>query len=187
MVRKGQTMKQEKLIRYTNVDSGETKEKVSYVDMQFDDDEGYLFWKQKGHVKTFLESPLPSEFTWAEKGRVGELKHYMLKDNQLLVYRSGSHIKPLGVKELCRILELSERQCKAFVKKMKHHRVIIEIKTDGIIYFAFNPVYGLKVKRITLTLFLWFQQDFLKVLPTWVIQKFLSQAKELKPDIQIIK
>jgi len=172
---------------YINTETGQCFDKQRFVDMQFDDENGYLFWNQKSHVKTFLDSPLPKDFTWAERGRIEELKHYMLQDSQLLVYRSNNCIKPLTVKHFCRILDMSERQCGALIKKMKQAGIIKEVKTNGLTYFAFNPVYGLKAKRISLLMFLWFQEELKKTLPEWAIHKFLEQAKELKPEIEIIK
>lgn len=179
--------KLEKRINYINTATGEAYEKSIFVDMQFDEEEGYLFWNQKASIKTFLDRKLPDEFSWAEKGRIDELRHYMMKDSQLLVYRSGSCIKPIGISELCNILNMSTRQSRALVKKMKDNGIIKEVKTDGNVYYAFNPIYGLKSKRVTLIMFLWFQDEFKKVMPEWVIKKFIEQANELKPDIQIIK
>ena len=176
-----------KQIDYINQTTGEYHSKQSYVDAQFDDEEGYLFWCRKSSIKSFLDVPLPNTFTWAEKGRINELKHYMLKDNQLLAYKSKNCIKPIGIGELCKIVDLRDRACKDFVKKLKDNGIIKEIKTNGNVYYAVNPIYFLKSKRITLTMFLWFQDEFRRVLPLWVIDKFLDQAHELNPDIEIIE
>jgi hypothetical protein len=179
--------KVEKNTRYTNLETGEYHDKKILVDMQFDEQEGYLFWNQKSSIKTFLDMPLPKEFTWSERGRINELKHYMMQDSQLLVYRSGNFLKPISHKELSKILELSDRQAKVLIKKMKRYGIVKEVKANGIVYLAYNPIYGLKAKRVTLLMFLWFQDEFVKVMPVWAINKFLEQAKELKPDITIIK
>lgn len=175
-----------KLTQYINPETGEIYEKKQYVDMQFNED-GYLFWNRKSNVKTFIEHPLPKDFTWTEKGRINELKHYILRENQFLVFRSGNNIKPIGVKEMMRILDMSERQCKALIKKMKKYNIIKEVKFDGLTYFAFNPLYGFKGKRLNLNVYLFFQDELKKVLPNWVIEKFAGEAKLLKPRFQIIK
>ena len=65
-----------KLTRYVNTETGEYYDKRQYVDLQFNED-GYLFWNRKGNVKTFLDCRLPKEFTWTERGRIEELKHYI--------------------------------------------------------------------------------------------------------------
>lgn len=175
-----------KVTRYINTETGEFYDKKQYVDMQFNED-GYLFWNRKAHIKTFIEHPLPKEFSWTEKGRISELKHYILRDNQFLVFRSGNTIKPIGIKEMMKILGMSERQCKALVKKMKKFGIIKEVKFDGLTYFAFNPLYGFKGKRLTLNVYLFFQEELKKVLPNWVVEKFAGEAKLLKPRFQIIK
>jgi hypothetical protein len=36
-------------------------------------------------------------------------------------------------------------------------------------------------------MFLWFQNELKDILPEWVVCKFLGQARELKPDIEVIK
>lgn len=177
--------KAKKITRYINP-SGEFSEKFRWVDLQFDEN-GYLFWNRKANVKTFIEVPLPEEFTWAERGRIHELKHYILKDNQFLVYRSGNTIKPITITEMSKVLDMSERQCKALIKKMKLSSIIKEISFDGLVYFVFNPLYGFKEKRLSLNVFLFFQEEFKKVLPKWVIEKFLAEAIELRPKFQVIK
>ena len=175
-----------KVTQYINRDTGEYFDKRQYVDLQFNND-GYLFWNRKGNVKTFIEYPLPNEFTWAEKGRIDELKHYILKDNQFLVYRSGNAIKPIGTKEMIKILGMSERQCKLLIKKMKTFNIIKEVKFNEYIYFAFNPLYGFKERRLSLNVYLFFQDELKQVLPKWVVEKFVGEAEELKPSFKIIK
>lgn len=172
--------------QYINPQTGEIHNKIQYVDMQFNED-GYLFWNRKSNIKTFIEHPLPKNFTWTEKGRINELKHYILRDNQFLVFRSGNTIKPIGIKEMMRILDMSERQCKALVKKMKKFNIIKEVKFDGLTYFAFNPLYGFKGKRLNLNVYLFFQDDLKHVLPKWVIDKFVGEAEALKPRFEIVK
>lgn len=180
------TKKALKITRYVNTETGEMYDKRQYIDLQFNED-GYLFWNRKSNVKTFIEYPLPKDFTWTEKGRISELKHYILKENQFLVFRSGNSIKPIGAKEIMRILGMSERQCKALIKKMKKFNIIKEVRFDNLTYLAFNPLYGFKGKRLNLNVYLFFQDELKEVLPKWVVEKFASEAEALKPKFQIIK
>jgi hypothetical protein len=176
-----------KTISYENGDNGEIYRKNSYVDMQFDEEDGYLFWRQKACVKMFIDQPLPDVFSFSDRGRISEMRHYMLRNNQFLAYKSGNYIKPIGIPELCKIFELGNKKCRTFVRKLKDNAILKEVKFAGLTYFVVNPIYFLKAKRIDLTLYLWFQEELKEVMPIWVINKFLEQAKELKPDIQIIK
>ena len=175
-----------KTTQYTDIQTGETFEKKQYVDLQFNED-GYLFWNRKSNIKTFTRIPLPKQFSWSERGRIDELKHYILKDNQFLAYRSGNNIKPVDVEEMMRILEFSERQCKALIRKMKKFNVIKEIKFGESVYFAFNPLYGFKERRLSLNVYLFFQEELKTELPKWVVEKFVSQANEIPPTFKIIK
>jgi len=176
----------QKLVRYIDRVTGEAKDRVQFIDLQFDDN-GYLWWSKKTSVKTFVDKPLPDCFTWAERGRIHELKHYILKDNQLLVHRSNNFIKPITLTEMCRILGMSKRQCMVLIKKMKAEKIIKEISFGGFVYFAFNPLYGFKGKRLSLTVFMFFQDELMEVLPNWVIDKFSKAAVELRPMFEIIK
>lgn len=179
--------KMRKVTSYEHPYTGEVIEKTSYVDMIYDDETGYVAWAKKKSVKTFIDRPLPDEFNFADKGRVDELKHYILRDNQFLVYRSNAVIKPIGMNQLTRILDLSERRCKLFMKKLKQFGIVKEVSFNGLVYYCFNPLYGMKDKRITLTLFLIFQEELRTELPLWVINKFVEQAVELKPNLKVIK
>ena len=174
-----------KTTSYTDTSNGLTTEKQQYVDAQFSDN-GYLFWCKKNSVKTFIDTPLPNEFTWAERGRLTELQHYMLKDNQLIVYRSNKGITPITVNDMCRIFEMSDRQCKALVIKAKQYKIIKEVSIDGIKYFAYNPIYGFKGKRMSVIVFILFQEELKSKMPAWVINKFMNEAEEIRPTIKII-
>lgn len=180
-------MKQLRTVTYTNPETGEYKEKKNWVDIQFDSEEGYLFWNRKSSIRSFLDAPLPIQFTWSEKGRIQELKYYILRSNQLLVYRGHNVIKPLLIPQMSNLLEMSERQCKTLIRKMKDYHIIKEISFGGIIYYAFSPIYAFKGKRLSLDTYLMFQNELKDVLPMWVVKKFTEQARELKPDIRIIK
>lgn len=175
-----------KKTQYLNTGTGEYIEKTRFVDLQFDDD-GYLFWIRKANVKTFLDMPLPKSFTWSERGRIQELKHYIIRDNQFLAYRSNSIIKPITISEMSRIFSMSCRQCAGLIRKMKAEKVIKEISFDGLVWFAFNPLYGFKEKRLSLNVYLFFQEEFRNVLPGWVIERFTQEAQELNPRFEIIK
>lgn len=175
-----------KKTQYVNTNTGEFYNKMQYVDLQFND-EGYLLWSRKTNVKTFNEYKLPKEFSWSEKGRINELKYYILKDNQFLVYRSGDIIKPITSDELVKFWDISERQCKSLLKKMKTFNIIKEVKFSGLTYFAFNPLYGFKGKRLNLNVYLFFQDELKHELPKWAVEKFVGEAEALKPEFEIIK
>jgi hypothetical protein len=75
-----------------------------------------------------------------------------------------------------------------FLKKCKENKVLKEVVLDGIKYFALNPIYGIAGKRINLTTFIIFQEEFIadNDFPRWVIHKFMGQIKEISPNLSII-
>jgi hypothetical protein len=78
------------------------------------------------------------------------------------------------------------RQTKELIKKMKDYKVIKEVSIDGEIWYAFNPIYGLKGKRITNTIFVIFKRELIKVLPPHIVNNFLYQTENLRKNIKII-
>lgn len=149
------------------------------VQMQFNET-GYLFRKDKKSIRVFEDSPIPKDFTWSERGRIELLKYYILGNDQLLVYRSGNSIKPITVKQIEKLLEMSNKQCRNLVNKMRKHNVIKVVKLDDKEFFMFNPLFVFKGSRLTPTVFVAFQEELREVLPRWVVERFLQMASEIK-------
>lgn len=129
---------------------------------------------------------LPEEFTWTERGRIHELKHYIIEENQLLGYRSKG-FKPLDAEKMAKIFNAGERQTKDLIKKMKDYKIIKEVSIDGEIWYAFNPIYALKGKRISFTIFIIFQKELMQILPPHIISNFLGQLEDVRSNIKIIE
>lgn len=171
---------------YINHETGEVTEKSVWVDRIFDYNKGYILYPQNQYIKTFQDSRLPNAFSWTERGRIHELKHYIIEQNQLLGYRSKG-FKPLNIEKMAEIFNTGERQTKELVKKMKDYSIIKEVSIDGEIWYAFNPIYGLKGKRITNTIFIIFQKELMPILPYHIINKFLGQLENVQQNIRIIE
>lgn len=176
-----------KTVRYEDKKSGVVSEYNYFTEPTFDEEEGYLFKPKTHFIREFLDRPFPPCLSWSEQGRINKLKYYMLSDNQFLVYRSNDVLKPITENEMGKILNMSNRQVKALIKKVKIIGILKEVAFDTATYFVFNPVYASKSKRITITMFLLFQKELKQVLPKWVVGRFLSQANELKPNLEVIK
>lgn len=142
-------------------------------------------WSNKNFIKTFQDQRLPEEFTWTERGRINELRHYIIEENQFLGYRNKG-FKPLDSKKMAEIFNAGERQTKELIKKMKDYSIIKEVLIDGEIWYAFNPIYGLKGKRITYTIFIIFQKELTPILPLHIVNKFMGQLEEIRSNIKII-
>ena len=169
----------EKRVIYTDTKSNESYEKVTYVDSMIDED-GYRFWQRKMSVKIFLEQPLPSEFTWSDKGRINELRHYILKDNQLLVYKKNKTPMPITRVEMSKIFELKYNQTNSLVNKMLKLKVLKTVNFNNTDYFVFNPIYGMKSNKIPLTVYLWFKKDLDPYISSYTIEKIMRQIENLK-------
>lgn len=133
-----------------------------------------------------MDTPLPSELSWADKGKIEHLRHFILKDNQLIVYRSSNCIKPITWVEMAKMFDLSEKHTKILIKRCKELGILKEVEIAGITYLVYSPIYALKAKRISLTIYLIFQEELKKILPPWVVARFLEQINELKPNLKII-
>jgi hypothetical protein len=172
-------MKAIKETKTINTQTGEINKDTKYTDLLFDYERGFIFWSTKNHIRTFLELPIPAEFSLLDKGRITELRQYIIKDSQKIGYKSNGVIKPFTVKKISRIIQTSERQSKVFLKKCKKHKIIKELKIDEKTWFLFNPLYGMRAKRLTVDAYIAFQDELRPHLPYWVINKFLEQAKEI--------
>lgn len=171
-----------------NRKTGECTQKINYYDLIFDEEDGYMMWHNWNRVTKFLRKKLPDCFTFADRGRIDLLREYIAKDSQLLVHKVNKRIRPLNFESLQRTLKLKPTQLRVFLKKCKENKVLKEVVLDGIKYFALNPIYGIAGKRINLTTFIIFQEEFIadNDFPRWVIHKFMGQIKEISPNLSII-
>ena len=88
---------------------------------------------------------------------------------------------------MAEIFNAGERQTKELIKKMKDYKILKEVSIDGVIWYAFNPIYGLKGKRITYTIFIIFQQELIPILPYNIINSFMGRLQEIGTNIKIIE
>jgi len=170
----------DKLIKQTNYIDDKTgeiyKSNDKYVDMQFDEEKGYLFWNRKKHNKTFHDVKFPKEINWNEKGRLLELSQHVWSNTNLLAYRGNGGIKPYDEKQISKVIGLKERQTKAFIKKMIKNRIIAKTKIETgnriEIHYYMNPIYFFSGNRIPLNLYLIFRNELDAILPEWVKEKY---------------
>ena len=179
-------MKQLRETRYTNQQTGEIVTKKSYVDMLFDDEEGFLFSVQKDCTRMFADIPLPEEFSDIEVGRLHRLMSYIAKKEQFLVYKVGRAFKPMDDEKTAELLNVPVRSARELLNKCERLGVIKKLSWDDDAWYMFNPMYGMRSKRLTLTMYIVFQEELKGVLPPWVVRKFAEQAEEIKPKIKIL-
>ena len=180
-------MKALKEVKIINPQTGEVSVNQSYIDLMFDYEKGFLFWNTRNHIRTFIDLPIPNAFSLLEKGRIVEIRQYIIKDSQKIGYKSNGVIKPFTIKKISKVIQASERQAKAFIKKCKEYKLMKEMLIDGVTWYLFSPLYGMRSKRLTIDTYIAFQDELRRVLPWWVVVKFLEQAKEITTKPVMIK
>ena len=163
----------------TNLDTGEvTYGKPRTVHAQFSDT-GYVYRQAESYIKKFTDSCLPEGLSWTDQGKLSRLQTYIVGSSQLLGSRKHSRVHPLTVADMAKIFKCKECWVYKTIREAKTHGVLKEVLIDGVSWYAYNPVYGLRDKRISLETYLIFQDELKDVLPDWVRRSFLEQAKTL--------
>lgn len=181
-IRQYKAIKKETII---NPETGEYTEKQKYIDNLYSK-KGYVMKYNNDYIKLFLDNGLPEECSLLDCGKFYRLIKYIIGENQLLGYRSGI-IKPFTVEKMSEIFKCSDRQTRRFLKQMKDLRVIKEVCINDIKWYAVNPLYALKSKYLSLTTFIIFQEELMPVLPNWVVNNFIAEAKEIIDKVEIKK
>ena len=163
--------------------TGEYKEKTMFVDNLFSK-RGYILDCNKDYIKLFFDKGLPEDCTLTDCGKFYKIIRYIVGENQLLGYRSGK-IKPLSVEKMSELFKCTERQTRKFLKKMKEIKVIKEVSINDTKWYAVNPLYALKIKYLSLTTFIIFQDVLISVLPKWVIDSFMREAQEITDKVEV--
>lgn len=166
-----------------NPNTGEYKENRSFVDRLYSK-KGYIYQYNSDYIKLFFNRPLPKEFTLLDKGKFYELTFYLVRENQLLGYRTNK-IRPLTIEKMSQIFESSDRQTRRFIKKMKEYKIMKEVVINDTKWYAINPMYALKSKYLSLTTFIIFQDELIPNLPPWVVKEFLDDVKEIDIKVEV--
>jgi hypothetical protein len=140
--------------------------------------EGYRIPFRKAGIRMFNAVELPSEITHAEKGRMLDLTKLIIGQSNVLGYRQNGKIEVYTNEEIIEAAGLKERQGYDFLRKMLDLHVLQRVVTSSGPQYYVNPAYFFAGQRITLNLYLLFQDDLHDILPPWVIKAFNNQAKE---------
>ena len=157
------------------------KQKEFYVKNKFDAEKGYYFTSQKNRISIF-PSNMHEELTDADIGKMFKLSKHLQANTNLLVYRSGNNIKPMQIKHIAKLLEISERSCVRFINKMiKLHMMEKTIeKNSKLSFYGCNkyficPTVFFCGCWLNYNLYIMFKRDLDRILPNWVISKFNSK------------
>lgn len=170
---------------YVDVETGEVySRKRRFVDVQFDEEKGYLFWNRRSHVKTFNHVDFPAEMSFADIGRMAKLAKRVWRDTNMLAYRSDGGVKPYDVERIAEVIGLGPRQAYRFIAKMINLGIMAKVKVEvggkKEIHYYLNPIHFCSSNRINLNLYLLFRDQLDQVLPEWVKQKFAESERKQK-------
>lgn len=151
---------------------------VSTDDKHFTDsmnEDGYRIPSHKAGCRFFADVPLPKCLSHQDKGRLYDLSFYLIGDVNLLGYRTGKNIVGYTPQEICKIADIKGARAREFLKRMSDLHII---KKFDLGYYM-NPAYFMvSGKRLSLDMFLHFQDELIPILPRWALNSFLQQAKE---------
>lgn len=170
------------VIKNIDQSSGEIlSEKKKIIEEMFND-EGYRVPTHKLGAKLFADVPFPETMSDSEIGKVARLAKIMVASSNMLGYRSHGGILPYTEKQIIKIIGLSDKRGKEFMKKMIGLGVMqLNTRKVGDVVseeYYINPAYFFAGKRISLNLYILFREHLDKILPPWVKKEFLAAANE---------
>ena len=162
--------------------NGEVLYERTYFENDYLTDEGYRFPSHKAGARLFAEIEFPNGVSDSDIGKMTRLSKYMIGETNALGFRSGKKIYPYPEYRIFEIVGIkSVKRGREFLQRMLQHRIMKKKEIDGSNYYVINPAYFMvSGKRLTLSLFLEFQQEIAPLLPGHVLAWFLNQAKEDK-------
>lgn len=136
--------------------------------------EGYRFPSHKAGARLFRDVKLPKEISYQDKGRMYDLSQLMIGNTNLIGYKQDGKIYGYTDSEIGELVDLSGKRCKEFIKRMLANKVIKKLDAG----YYINPAFFMSTgQRLSLELFIHFQDELIPLLPKWVIDEFLLQAR----------
>lgn len=145
------------------------------VDQEFSVEKGYIYRMRDNYIKNFDDTSLPKELSWAEKGKLSELRLFLIGDSQLLGRRKNGKFIPLTVEDISKVFECKIANAYRTISRAKEYKVIKEVLIENILWYTYNPLYGLKGKRINMDTFIAWQEELSPVLNARIKGEFIKQ------------
>ena len=140
-------------------------------------EEGYRFPSHKAGARLFRDVKLPKGITYQDKGRLYDLSQEMVGNTNLIGYREHGAIKGYTADEIGSIVDLSGKRAREFVRRMIGNNILRKLDAG----YYMNPAYFMSTgQRLSLELFIHFQDALTPILPKWAVNHFLAQAKKKK-------
>lgn len=142
----------------------------------FKENRGYNFKYKSSNIRSYLDIPLPNEFTDSEIGKLTRLSRHIYSDSNMLARRAGGKITAYTKEDAQEIVGLSRARFSNFWRKAVKHRIIKTIVLDNQEFICFNPIYFNSTTYIPIHLYLAFQTELSRHLPEWVVERYLDMA-----------
>lgn len=170
------------MISQTTVFNEKTGEVIHTKQQSFTNsmnEDGYRMPSHKLGYRIFSDVQFPDGMNYSDIGKMACLAKLMIAKNNMLGYRGRGQIIPYSAEQIGGKVGLNKRSSKEFIWKMVNLGVICrEDAKDEVRYFI-NPAYFMaNGQRLSFDMFIRFQKELISLLPGWVIEEFLRQAKE---------
>lgn len=141
-------------------------------------EDGYRFPAHKAGSRLFDDIKFPEGLLDDELGKMARLSKLMVGGTNMLGYRSNHQIVPYTIDEIGDAVGLQHWRGRKFVNRMCKLRIMQRwASTTGAQYYI-NPAYFMASgHRLSLDLFLLFRDELQDIVPQWVINHFLRQAR----------
>jgi hypothetical protein len=172
------------LIQNTRIinSNGEVVEEKNYHFSDSMNEEGYRFPSHKAGARLFRDVYLPKSISYQDKGRLYDLSQIMVGNTNLIGYKEKGKIYGYTEDEISKIVELSGKRGREFVRRMVQNKIIKKLDAG----YYMNPAFFMSTgQRLSLELFIHFQEELMPLLPKWAIREFLLQAKDKKTNIVV--
>lgn len=168
------------ILKQTYIDEyGEViKSTTDKIYSPFKEDVGYNFKYKSNNVRSYLDTELPKEFSTIDAGRIYRLSKKIYGSSNLLAKRKKGKIVPLSKEEIQEVVEITNRsRFSTFWNKLIKNKIVKQITIDMERYYCINPIYFNSTKYLPLYLYIAFQDELNKMLPKWVIDKYLAMER----------
>lgn len=160
-------------LRVINSDGEVIKEKNTHFSDSMNDD-GYRFPSHKAGTRLFRDVHLPKTMSYQDKGRLYDLSQLMVGNTNLIAYRDKGKIVGYTEDGIGEVVELSGKRGREFVRRMVANKIIKKLDAG----YYMNPAFFMSTgQRLSLELFINFQDELVPLLPKWVTTSFIMQAQ----------
>lgn len=143
---------------------------------KFHEERGFLMYYNGHTVNGLADISFPEAMSKTDIANIAILSRKLVVHSNFLGYRSGGVLKPMGIKQIAKVIGTEERQTHRFIKKMTETGIIakVTIDTEGSkrnLYLV-NPLYFMNGRNINDLLYWAFQEQLDYYMPEWAKERY---------------